>query len=232
MAADYIREKLNIKLFLPRGRSGNKKLGVLAFEDNQQDAGFTLLEMIVVAIMVGILGAIAAPGWLGFVNRQRVNKANDTVLSALQQAQREAKKTKLDYSVSFRTNNKIPQVAIYPGTTPSNWQNLGGGEENQAKQIVLGTNLLTNNSPTLNEKNINTTKATVTFSATPTQTIKFDQMGILAPKTNNNPSDIDLKIVVAVPNPSNPASPTNVKRCVIVKTLLATTITQRDDDCD
>ena len=32
----------------------------------QQNAGFTLLEVLVVLLMVGVLSAIAAPGWIGF----------------------------------------------------------------------------------------------------------------------------------------------------------------------
>ncbi|MCJ8279579.1 MAG: prepilin-type N-terminal cleavage/methylation domain-containing protein, partial [Rivularia sp. ALOHA_DT_140] len=39
-------------------------------------SGFTLIEVLVVIAMVGILSAIAAPSWLGFVARQRLNKAN------------------------------------------------------------------------------------------------------------------------------------------------------------
>ncbi|HYW21156.1 MAG TPA: type II secretion system protein [Nodularia sp. (in: cyanobacteria)] len=225
MAGDNIREKLNIKLFRFHGRNGNNKLRVLASEYNQQDAGFTMIELIAVAIIVGILAAIAAPGWLGFINRQRVSKANDAVLSALQQAQRQAKKTKVDYSVSFRTTAQgIPQFAVYPGTTPPPnplpWQNFTNGTGNQPKQIVLGTNL----------NNINSKQASVTFGTTTAQTIKFDSMGILAPKLNNTPSDTDLAIVVAVTNPSNAASP-NLKQCVIVKTLLGTMITGKDAQC-
>ncbi|TAG52440.1 MAG: prepilin-type N-terminal cleavage/methylation domain-containing protein, partial [Oscillatoriales cyanobacterium] len=37
----------------------------------KKDAGYTLLELLVVVIMLGILASIAAPGWLGFINRQR-----------------------------------------------------------------------------------------------------------------------------------------------------------------
>ncbi|NJL65366.1 MAG: type II secretion system protein [Methylacidiphilales bacterium] len=51
--------------------------------------------MLVVVIIIGILSAIAAPTWLAFTNRQRINKVNDVVLSTLQEAQREAKKLKL-----------------------------------------------------------------------------------------------------------------------------------------
>lgn len=66
------------------------------------DAGFSLLEMLTVVAMIGILSAIIAPNWIGFVQRQRVNKANDAVMAAIKQAQTEAKKQKINYSVSFR----------------------------------------------------------------------------------------------------------------------------------
>lgn len=57
-----------------------------------QEAGFTLIEVLVVVIMVGVLAAIVAPSWLAFVNTQQVNKANDVILGAVQEAQRGAKK--------------------------------------------------------------------------------------------------------------------------------------------
>lgn len=67
-------------------------------------------------VVIGILAAIAAPSWITFTNRQRVNAANDAVLSALQDAQRDAKRTKRSYSVSFGTNNNVPEVAIHFAT--------------------------------------------------------------------------------------------------------------------
>jgi prepilin-type N-terminal cleavage/methylation domain-containing protein len=236
MAADYIREKLNIKSFLLRGRNANKKLGVLAFQDNQQDAGFTLLEVIVVAIMVGILAAIAAPGWLGFVNRQRVNKGNDAVLSAIQQAQREAKNKKVNYSVSFKTdNNHIPQFAVYQVTTPLTnplpWQNLIDGAGNKAKQIVLLTNLTaTNQTATTGALNPN-----YDFLDTP-KSITFDYIGSLPDAdfggVNGSGDAPGLKIAVVTRKAGTSASANDMKRCVIVKTLLGTMITHKDDQCD
>ena len=191
-----------------------------------KDAGFSLIELIVVILLVGILSAIAAPGWVAFVNRQKVNKANDVVLAALQEAQREAKKKKLSYSVSFTTDssNKVPQIAIHPkGSLPDNF--WGKAEDLGIKpgQALLGTNL----------SDVNTTVSSVTygssFDSSIPQTITFDYMGILAPKTNNNAPDTGLKIVLAVPKGTNSIS--SVKRCVIVDTLLGGIRTAKDDKC-
>uniref|UniRef100_A0ACD5GXJ4 Uncharacterized protein n=1 Tax=Desertifilum tharense IPPAS B-1220 TaxID=1781255 RepID=A0ACD5GXJ4_9CYAN len=58
--------------------------------------------MLVVIAMAAIMAAIAAPGWLSFTNQQRVNVVREEVFRALQDAQREARRTKLSYSVSLR----------------------------------------------------------------------------------------------------------------------------------
>ncbi|OUL37622.1 prepilin-type N-terminal cleavage/methylation domain-containing protein [Nostoc sp. T09] len=202
---------------LPRssGKPGSKDLFA-----TKQDAGFTLLEVIVVVLIVGILAAIIAPGWLGFVNRQRVNKANDTIVAALQEAQRQAKRTKRNYSVSFGINSNIPQIAVYPGTTPSNWQNLGGDLGIKSKQILLGANLSA----------VNTTAGgAISYSLTTPVTITYDHMGILPNADFGGTSG--LKIVVAVPNAGNPTQASGVKRCVIVNTLLGSMLTAKDSDC-
>src|SRR5690242_15567692 len=83
------------------------------------NSGFTLIELLVVIVMIAALAAIAAPGWGAFVNRQRVNKAQDRILAALQDAQTTAKKRKLSYQVSFRTSNGVAQYVVHPATVPS-----------------------------------------------------------------------------------------------------------------
>jgi prepilin-type N-terminal cleavage/methylation domain-containing protein len=196
----------------------------------QQDAGFSLLELIVVMVMIGILSAIAAPGWLAFVNRQRVNKANDAVLAALQEAQREAKKTKLSYSVSFQKNSTTQnvEVAIYRTDIGiSTWKPLGADVGADSDKFLLGANLTSQN----------TAGSSISYTSSASTKITFDYMGIL-PNANFGTATAPsteppgLKIVVAVPSSTNSTLASSVKRCVIVKTLLGSMLTAKDAGCN
>ncbi|MFQ4144068.1 type II secretion system protein [Chlorogloeopsis sp. ULAP02] len=202
----------------------------------QNDAGFSMIEVVVVFLIIGILSAIIAPSWLAFVNRQKLNKANDAALAALQQAQTEAKKKKLSYSVSFQKNTTTQsvEVAIYPtkrgdgSNLPTNqintWQPLGTGLGIDSKQLLLGTNL----------NGENTAGSSVSYTSTPK--ITFDYMGSI-PNANfgSIPTGATeppgLKILFTSPI-GNSTSPNNVKRCVIIKTLLGTMITAKDGQCN
>lgn len=68
----------------------------------QSIAGFTMVEMIVVVVIVGILAAIAAPTWQGWLTRQRVNSAQAEALNTLREAQANAKREKRMWQACFR----------------------------------------------------------------------------------------------------------------------------------
>lgn len=74
----------------------------------KDDGGFTLLEVLVIALLIGIFSSIAAPSWQGFINRQRVRTVNDRVFQSLRTAQSEAKRTKRDVRVTFYTSSSTP----------------------------------------------------------------------------------------------------------------------------
>jgi prepilin-type N-terminal cleavage/methylation domain-containing protein len=94
---------------------------------NSSSSGFTLVEMLVVVMMVGILGVLAIPNWLAFVDIQRLNTAQNQVYLTMRQAQSQATKEKLTWQASFREQNGIIQWAVHPATvnpSAANWNDL------------------------------------------------------------------------------------------------------------
>jgi prepilin-type N-terminal cleavage/methylation domain-containing protein len=110
------------------------------------DSGFTLIEVLVVVIIISVLSAIAAPGWLAFVNNRRISTVRSQAADAIRKAQTEAKTTQTMRAVVLDMDDKTnsPRLAIVrcitaPASTLSassqcdfpttlNWQTLGGGD--------------------------------------------------------------------------------------------------------
>jgi prepilin-type N-terminal cleavage/methylation domain-containing protein len=174
--------------------------------------GFTLIEMIVVIVIIGVLFAIAAPSWLAFANRQRANAARDQVLQAVRLAQAEAVRTHRPHTleivgtVGTTTISDPPTLLVQSvGSVGGTPQEVGNGQ--------YGAN-------------------TIELEVLPSrgaEKIYFDDRGNLDQELNAViPTETaPIKIVVSAPPDSD-----NAKTCVLITTLLGATQTKSGSDCE
>ena len=90
--------------------------------------GFTLLEFMVVVAIVAILMGIAAPGWIRFLDTQRLISAQNVVYQGIQQAQSKAQQTHSEWQFSIREVSGSVEWSVHPRTTFPNvdqWERLG-----------------------------------------------------------------------------------------------------------
>ena len=103
-------------------------------QSKRSNQGFTLFEVVFVALIIGILSAIAAPSWLAFVDTRRLTTAQDQVYRAMREAQSNAKRDKVTWQASFREKNGVVLWMVHradftPPDPPDNppylpWQNF------------------------------------------------------------------------------------------------------------
>ena len=180
----------------------------------KSDKGFTIIELMIIVLILGIFASIAAPSWLAFINRQRVRTVNDRVFQSLRLAQSEAKRTKRDITVTFNYDpNATPVVDpptvkfTPPLATSGNMQKLANGDMvqrlDEGGEIKPRTIALAFNKPDpTNPK---------------TSSIVFDYQGNLTAGTT------PFVVTVAPFDTSVPSGlgpNTKGKQCVIVATLL------------
>lgn len=186
---------------------------------NRSIAGFTLIEMLLIMIIIGILFAIAAPGWDTLLSRQRVSSAREQVLQVIRQAQSEARSTRAFRAVVFDNNSPdgVPRVAtlplsvspnVYPVNTAAvtNWRSLAGS---------------------------GTPRGALRLSVTPTSVnnqIVFDGNGAVAQgSVVDNVNQINPMFAVTIARGGTTGNATN--RCVMVTTLLGATRLAEGADC-
>ncbi len=167
--------------------------------------GFTLIEVLVVVVFAGILTAIAAPSWLGFVNNQRINSSQTKIFQAIKSAQSEAK-VRSDNSDIGRT--KI--TFTFPNSSGKSTFKLENVRANSGKEQSLEDGVII---------------SSVTFNgasqSSPTL-IQFDSRGFVY-----DPSTTQIPICVTLSFSGN----TQKKSWVKIQTLLGAVSTGKDSAC-
>lgn len=139
-----------------------------------RDRGFTMIEILVVVMMVGVLSAIAAPGWLGFVNNQRLSASQSRVFSTLRDAQSTAKRS-----------NKTTTFEIGNDPTKGGYVRSGGA---QAQYLEQGVRILS------------VSKSTAPTAVTLPLTVEFSGQGLPTKVNTSAFTDYPLKITISVNN--------------------------------
>lgn len=174
----------------------------------------TILEVLVVVIIIGILAATLAPGWLTFTNRQRANRAQDQILQALKDTQTQARRTRQDRTLTLIVNDGgVPQIDLdspLPGDDPA--------APNTLPPVSLGEGDLNPSMLSLRVIEGATVAEGETFR------VRFDANGGL----DVDEQDLTLPVRIAVAAPAD----SNTQRCVIIETLLGATRVGRDDECN
>ncbi|MBE7385368.1 MAG: prepilin-type N-terminal cleavage/methylation domain-containing protein [Leptolyngbya sp. SIO1E4] len=84
----------------------------LLTQPNAADAGFTLLEILVVLIIVGILAAIAAPNWVRYRANRQVQAVQGELRQVLEQAQTDARVKRETQTITIDVEADIPTVTV------------------------------------------------------------------------------------------------------------------------
>lgn len=172
-------------------------------------AGFTMLEILIIVLIIGIFSAIVAPSWLMFINNYRLKLSLDRAYSAMVTARSNAKRDNIAYQASFKQVGETVQVAVHksdisPAKVPAGeWKSL-------EPQIQINTNDTTlrkvNENTNLVKENGTVWRALFNYQGCPVYKVS-DECGL---------TSIQAKGTLTLYHPHLK----NGDRCVIISTIL------------
>lgn len=139
-----------------------------SLKKTQPEDGFTLLEVLVVIVIVGVLAAIAAPSWLAFATRQRMTAVESDLIQVLRQAQETA--------ITRRQTVTVQIVDEDPSVLPT-------------VNVVVGANT---RSETLGPNELQPGMITLNVPDAPNNQISFDYQGAASNQEANLPFVVNI----------------------------------------
>ncbi|MBE9068597.1 type II secretion system protein [Leptolyngbya cf. ectocarpi LEGE 11479] len=169
--------------------------------NRNQQQGFTLLEVLIVILMTGVLASIAAPGWLGYLDRRRITTTQDNVFSAIRGAQLKAQERREEYQFSIReTDDGFLEWAAHPAAAaPVIW------EESLSNTVEINTET--------DLENDNTADPLEPYY------IRFDHRGNVSLPAG---SALPQQLVLSSANNQDTGAGDNTAKSVVVQTIIGT----------
>ncbi|MGF1497952.1 MAG: hypothetical protein ACFB8W_14185 [Elainellaceae cyanobacterium] len=181
-------------------------------------AGFSLLEMLAIAVIIGILAAIAAPGWVSFMNQRRAASGSDQLAQLFRKTQNDAQRLRRSRGIKFvpaaSSSTGVPEIIV--GTlTDSNSD--GTLDDVVGEAFLLGEGQFSARTVEL---------AAFDNNDNPVDFLVFEADGSLSLDPAATPQPITLR----VSSPASGSSP--AKRCIMVETLLGAISSGAGSECD
>lgn len=176
---------------------------------SKSTAGFTMIELMVVVIMAGVVAAIAAPSWQGFLDRQRINAVRSDLMGVLKNAQDDAQARHQSKQVVFPATTSATPLTVTVRNSDLTAIGSTSFASSSGTTTVLGDGKVGNK-----------------FRIVASTPIVFDYNGRVSVTT-----PYAIKIINSqAPTPPLGQSPT--QSCVIVTTLLGGLKPANDSLCD
>jgi len=166
-----------------------------------RSGGFTLIEVLVVIIIAAVLAGIAAPGWLAFLNRQRVSAVKSDLVQTLKKAQSDAIQRRQEVAVEIVTGTTAPTVKV---GKPQRDTTTGAVTGVSGPSQTLGDNDANPGGITLTAKSLNASDQVINTNTR----IIFDYQGLPT-------SDSPIPFIVGIKPQGSSA-----EQCVVIANLL------------